>query len=612
MTSQAIYVTRAKVALQLTLFIVLASPGQLVADESPPTLAHALSPTGTTPGGLANGGFEEGAVGEMPEGWSVPAVLGFEAALSDDTPLVGSQVATIRRIAESGAPFGNLLQRVDATPFRGKRVRFRAAARADVSGPRNQAQLWLRVDRVTTDGQRALGAFDNMGDRPITSANWSHYEIVGDVVDDAEQITLGMMFVGQGQAWIDDASIEVVGSEVPITAKSPQGAGRSGKPLEELKPGLFEIVGAMRIAPMRGLTERVVHLFQGEGPAGPPQYVLIPLPLAYRDQAPLSYQLSVDPPSAIEAIEIIADGPVNHVLKAQLADQSEWNHVDINFKAIVAVGPTDFEGVPAKAPIPAVWPDDAKPWLAATWCADAQHERIKAIGVGFRSRTSDVLEVIRLVQGEAGKAFASAQGRVTSLTAVEALDKQGSCTSCANLVAALLRASGVPARVVSGYPSWSGPLQTHYIVEAYVPDYGWYPMESTMGQAPWPNTHQVNVAVIPPEHEEEAKAGARPGIAPGVPYLSLTELPDTRASLASVGMLEGAPGCDHECRMLRPLVGTPEQWREAIELAKTRWLLAIQAELQLGQNGRIAIGEASVDSENDSVARVIQELNQDE
>jgi hypothetical protein len=81
------------------------------------------------------------------------------------------------------------------------------------------------------------------------------------------------------------------------------------------------------------------------------------------------------------------------------------------------------------------------------------------------------MTIIAVTQERAGTIFFNAQRRAKDLTAVEALEGRGSCTSCAKLVAALLRACNIPARVVAGYPSWTGPLQAHYIVEAYVPDF---------------------------------------------------------------------------------------------------------------------------------------------
>ena len=500
---------------------------------------------------LLNPGFELGTVTSLPNDWTAPEIPGYATTNSDDDPFEGVQCATILCEGEAAGRFGNLVQRIDVKPYRGKRIRFRAAVRT-AEGAGN-ARLWLRVDRMTAGGAPAMGAFDNMGNRPITSRRWKHYEIVADVVEDADRVSVGMMFSGLGQAWIDDASLEVVGGDVAVTAPSP---GGNGPAQADVKPGLFEILGAMVIA-LAAKTESDVA-------GGDPntvmraQDVLIPLPLAYRDQTPLSYELQVTPPASVVAVDVARDSPENSVLRVKLA-AGRRGSVKITFRSVLLIGPSDFTSVPAAATIPATWPDDVTPWLAATWCVDADHEQIQAMAAAIRAETNDVLETIRRVQEATGNVFRLAQGRGESLTAVEALDKQGSCTSCANLVAAVLRACNVPARIVAGYPSWSGPLQTHYIVEAYVPEYGWYPIESTMGRSPWPNFQQALVAIIPSQNEDQAKAGARVGVAGGVPYLSLTELPGNDGSCIAVGAMEGARGCDHQCRAIRSLEGTSEQ-----------------------------------------------------
>ena len=455
-----------------------------------------------------NAGFEVGTVGDRPTGWFVPEIPSYQVTTSDEQPAEGHHCATMVCATEPEPPhFGNLMQKIDAQPFRGKRVRLRAAVRAAVDGTGNQAQMWFRVDRPPEDGTPQMGVFDNMGDRPITSATWNHYEIVGDVDDDAEHIALGVMLLGQGQAWVDDVSLEFVGDDIPVTAKPLPDSGRSGTPLDEVKPGLFEIISSMRLTPNNNpLTSHRGFMNTLSGEPIPPQTVLLPLPLSYRDQVPIGFRLTVDPPDAVQAIDIYEDRPNNYVLKLIVDDVVKWKQVDVTFRSTILVGASAFDAVPASAPVPVTWPDEAKPWLAASWCADAKHERIQSLAAEIRAETSDVPEIIRRVEKTADKLYRSANGHVQNLTAVEALDKQGSCTSCANLVAALLRASGVPARVLSGYPVWSGPLQTHYLVEAYVPDYGWYPIESTLCRSPWPNKHQVNVAIIPPEYEQEPKA----------------------------------------------------------------------------------------------------------
>ena len=171
---------------------------------------------------LRNAGFEEGKVGGPVAQWMVYEP--YKGELTDQNPKVGKQCASIE-LAEKTKPhqFGALNHWLDPTKYRGKRVRFRAAVRTDVEGEGNQAQLWFRVDRPGVNKQPVFGAFDNMQDRPITQAEWQYYEIVGDVADDAKGIVFGMLLVGQGKAWLDDVTFEVVGDDVATTARVPAG-----------------------------------------------------------------------------------------------------------------------------------------------------------------------------------------------------------------------------------------------------------------------------------------------------------------------------------------------------------------------------------------------------
>ncbi len=403
----------------------------------------------------ANGGFELGKIGVQPAGWAVRG-SGYRITTSDEQPAAGRQCATI--VSTSGSersPFGNLLQKIDARPFRGRRVRFRGAVRTEVSGQGNQAQMWLRVDRRAQDGSRPRGAFDNMFNRPITSSEWNHYEIIADVDVDAEDITLGVFLRGEGAAWVDDVSLEIVGAEVPATARR-FGEGRpGGMPLDELKPGLYEVVVAERLSmlepkELEAIRDAGHDLTDVENPRE--VTILIPLPLAYRDQVPLNFELTVTPREAVQLLDIYEDQPGNHVLKLVVSDVPTWKAVDVGYTSTLLVGPTSFDAVPETAPLPETWPVEAMPWLAATWCADADHERIQALAGEILAETDDVLEIVRRVEGVTGGIFRSAKGQLENLTAVEALDKQGSCTSCANLVAAVLRAlrrAGADPRRVS-------------------------------------------------------------------------------------------------------------------------------------------------------------------
>jgi transglutaminase-like putative cysteine protease len=323
---------------------------------------------------------------------------------------------------------------------------------------------------------------------------------------------------------------------------------------------------------------------------------------------PLSYEISVNPCKEADSIQIYEDNPPNYVVKLVLADVLNREPIDVKFRSAVLVGPSSFDRVPDNATVPDKWPEEAAPWLAATWCVDAKHERIEGIAKEIRDGTDDVMEIISRVEQRAKKIFRSADGHVRNLTAVEALDKRGSCTSCGNLVAALLRASDVPARVLAGYPSWSGPLQTHYIVEAYVPQYGWYPIESTRCQSPWPNSYQVNVAIIPTEYEQQGRAQRRCWAAGGVPYLSLTETPGNPGYVAFRGTIEDGRNCDHQCKFLRKFEAQQADWEKAIQWSKPRWKQWLTADHSLSGDGKLSFSKTGDQINATSLAELVAEL----
>ena len=180
--------------------------------------------------------FEDDEIGQVPEGWFVPptAAPGYKAKVEEGDAAEGDKyVHLYSRRDLKGSPFGNIMQSKDAAPFRGKVVRFRAAVRADVAGY-NRAQLWFRVDRPN----RQMGFFDNMGDRPITSGEWKHYEIVGLVDEDAVSINFGLMLMKEGSVDLDDVSIEIIGVEALPEVEPP-------RPLK--KRGLKNLVAFTRL-----------------------------------------------------------------------------------------------------------------------------------------------------------------------------------------------------------------------------------------------------------------------------------------------------------------------------------------------------------------------------
>jgi hypothetical protein len=53
-------------------------------------------------------------------------------------------------------------------------------------------------------------AFDSLDKNAVTSRAWLMYEITADVPSDADTISYGLALVGNGRAWMDAVSIEVM------------------------------------------------------------------------------------------------------------------------------------------------------------------------------------------------------------------------------------------------------------------------------------------------------------------------------------------------------------------------------------------------------------------
>jgi hypothetical protein len=315
-------------------------------------------------------------------------------------------------------------------------------------------------------------------------------------------------------------------------------------------------------------------------------HVLFPVPLLWRDQIPLSFRVWSEPEGHVDSV-VLRRRESGHLLAAlTLTGLKQGAKFTLRWESLVLVLPHEETPIPKGIPLPLKEVDEAAaPWLASTWCAPAEAEEIAALAASIRMAGDTADVAIPATLKAMAKIVREAKDPYKDLTAVSALTRQGSCTSCANLGAALLRAHGIPARIVAGYPTWSGPLQTHYVVEYWLPKVGWRVMESTRCTDDRPGWEQIQVAMVLPGDEAEAKAGLRAGAAAGVPWLSLTEYPDaakgTPVSVWLVGDLAGrAVGCDHQARTVAVFEAEDARWAEARKRLSARWKDRTEAVLE--------------------------------
>jgi hypothetical protein len=132
---------------------------------------------------------------------------GWKVKVTADSAAAGSHCL------ELAAPTGRLLRsalavfRQDATPYRGKTVRFAAQMRYRRDAKANGwAQLMIGAARR----DRSVVANDLGGDRPVSSTTWTPIAVALFVPPEADTLTVGFSVAGAGSASIDALQLEIV------------------------------------------------------------------------------------------------------------------------------------------------------------------------------------------------------------------------------------------------------------------------------------------------------------------------------------------------------------------------------------------------------------------
>jgi erythromycin esterase len=163
-----------------------------------------------------NTDFENNRPGETPDGWvawSKFERLGVSMTVSDEDPYKGKYSAMLQR--EEGLKYGeitaNLRQYIDATPYRGKTIRLKVAAKAEVAES-NFAFLRLAMDPDhSSDAYETMPTlFDSLDKFRVESNDWKIYEIEAQVDDKADIIHYGIYLRDFGTVWIDDVTIKII------------------------------------------------------------------------------------------------------------------------------------------------------------------------------------------------------------------------------------------------------------------------------------------------------------------------------------------------------------------------------------------------------------------
>lgn len=186
-------------------------------------LLAVLVPLAANSAPVASFGFEQETPGQAPAGWAVTPEMaaGYALGVTEEKPREGRLCAVLASTGTAiSQGFGAAFRSFDAAPYQGKRIRFRAAARAELGPMGQRARLFLG------SGKAAAGIFTATS-APVTSGEWASYEAVADIPKDAKVVETGLALVGDGKAFLDAASLEVIGEagagNEPARALTPRG-----------------------------------------------------------------------------------------------------------------------------------------------------------------------------------------------------------------------------------------------------------------------------------------------------------------------------------------------------------------------------------------------------
>jgi len=222
------------------------------------------------------------------------------------------------------------------------------------------------------------------------------------------------------------------------------------------------------------------------------------VPIPFHEQAPVL--LDVSCPDLID-YRFVREEPSNLLVAARLLNTGS---TQIDWTSWVLVKENSYPDFPTYVPIPTPdqLPESVRQWLDTTDCCQVSAPIVHQIADSLRDTTTNLVKVAQDICNYCYSIPAALPHQPWGFDAVYALKWGNSCTGHAHAAAALLRACGIPARVLLNMPTWYPQnYDMHWIVDYYVPEYGWVRMETSGGQNRCPPQDELIVRACQPGDE---------------------------------------------------------------------------------------------------------------
>ncbi len=244
-------------------------------------------------------------------------------------------------------------------------------------------------------------------------------------------------------------------------------------------------------------------------------FVKYAFPPDYFYQAPIYLQILNGTTSEIinYKIENDTDKSPNKFVNFSLTGMEKDEHRMIHFTVWVLLKNYSFNDLPESQSFPNAsrLPDYTKKWLVETNSSQKNNIFIRLKSFRFKLFNNDLISyadkvstfiknhryLLFLIQLKFGFFF--------SQDAVTTLFINGENVGRSHLACAFLRNQNIPSRVILVNNDQGFWTQMHYMVEYYVPDYGWVLLDTTAGETPYDTNRQIINRICYPEDENDTK-----------------------------------------------------------------------------------------------------------
>ena len=261
---------------------------------------------------------------------------------------------------------------------------------------------------------------------------------------------------------------------------------------------------------------RVEHYLELEATANTGSFhVNYVFPPDYAYQVPIVLELLNETTADITSYSIDSSGvEPNKVVNFSVGSMQQGEQKMIHFSVWVLVEDHDFSDIPKDIPMPISQydtPSETWVWLSRSDMVQVNRLRIKYQANQLEGANDNVLSyaqnVSSFIKNHRYGFFLLQLWTRTFLKqdALTTLMINGENVGRSHLACALFRAKDIPARVVLAHNDQGFWTQMHYMVEYYVPEYGWVLLDSTKGLTPYPTHRQVINRLCSIEDEDDTK-----------------------------------------------------------------------------------------------------------